>query len=139
MSLRVQLLAFGLLTLVLPWIGLRYVREMENALRGGLEQFLVGSATTVAAALEEQGVAVCAAPDCIPPLARTGTTIYAAPLVSEPPLDGVRAEDWNLPDRAAVTLGRVGAVKSPPQYDRGWSPIAKAPMRLETWTPMPPL
>jgi dedicated sortase system histidine kinase len=104
-SLRVQLLAFGLLTLVLPWIGLRYVREMENALRGGLEQFLVGSATTVAAALEEQGVAVCAAPECIPPLARAGTTIYAAPLAAEPPIDGVRAEDWNLPDRAAVTLG----------------------------------
>jgi hypothetical protein len=38
-----------------------------------------------------------------------------------------------------VALGRVGAVKSPPQYDRGWSPIAKAPMRLETGTPMPPL
>jgi dedicated sortase system histidine kinase len=114
-SLRVQLLAFGLLTLVLPWIGLRYVREMENALRGGLEQFLVGSATTVAAALEEQGVAVCAAPDCIPPLARTGTTIYAAPLMSEPPLDGVRAEDWNLPDRAAVTLGGE---------DRLWAGVA---------------
>jgi dedicated sortase system histidine kinase len=105
LSLRTQLLAFGLLTLVLPWIGLRYVREMENALRGGLEQFLVGSATTVAAALEEQGVAVCAAPDCIPPLARSGTTIYAAPLASEPPIDGVRADDWSLPDRAAMSLG----------------------------------
>jgi 2,4-dienoyl-CoA reductase-like NADH-dependent reductase (Old Yellow Enzyme family) len=43
------------------------------------------------------------------------------------------------PMRAAVALGRVGAVRSPPQYDRGWSPIAKAPMRLETGTPMPPL
>jgi signal transduction histidine kinase len=103
-SLRIQLLAFGLLTLILPWIGFRYVREMENALRTGLEQFLVGGATTVAAALEEQGVALCPPPDCIPPQARAGTTVYAAPLASEPLLDGVRAEDWGLPDDAAITL-----------------------------------
>ena len=37
MSLRLQLLAVGLLTLVLPWTGYRYVQEMETALRGGLE------------------------------------------------------------------------------------------------------
>ena len=43
------------------------------------------------------------------------------------------------PMRAAAALGHGGAVKSPPQYDRGWSSIAKAPMRLETGLPMPPL
>ena len=51
MSLRLQLLAVGLLTLVLPWTGFRYVQEMETALRGGLEQSLLASAATVAAAL----------------------------------------------------------------------------------------
>ncbi len=50
MSLRLQLVAFGLLTLVLPWAGLRYVREMEGALRSGLEQSLLASAGTVATA-----------------------------------------------------------------------------------------
>ena len=54
MSLRLQLLAVGLLTLVLPWTGFRYVQEMETALRAGLEQSLLASAATVAAALEEQ-------------------------------------------------------------------------------------
>ena len=62
MSLRLQLLLFGLLTLILPWMGLRYVREMESALRGGLERSLVGSATTVAAALEEQDLPLCSVP-----------------------------------------------------------------------------
>jgi signal transduction histidine kinase len=102
-SLRLQLLAFGLLTLVLPWTGFRYVTEMEAALRGGLEQSLTASATAVAAALEEQGVPLCAPPECVPPTARAGTTIYAPPLRSDVAVDGVR-EDWNVPDEAAVVL-----------------------------------
>ena len=59
MSLRLQLLAVGLLTLVLPWTGFRYVQEMETALRAGLEQSLLASAATVAAALEEQSTTLC--------------------------------------------------------------------------------
>ncbi len=51
MSLRKQLLAFGLLTLVLPWAGYRFVQEMEATLRAGLERALLASADTVAAAL----------------------------------------------------------------------------------------
>jgi signal transduction histidine kinase len=103
-SLRIQLLAFGLLTLVLPWTGFRYVAEMEAALRTGLEQSLVASATTVAAALEEQGMPLCPPPSCVPPETRTGATIYAVPLQGEPQIDGVR-DDWNLPDDAALALG----------------------------------
>ncbi len=64
MSLRIQLLVFGLVTLVLPWTALRYVQEMEAALRGGLEQSLIASASTVAAALEEQSAPLCAPAPC---------------------------------------------------------------------------
>lgn len=103
MSLRFQLLLFGLLTLVLPWTGLRYVREMEGALRGGLEQSLQGRATTVAAALEEQNLPLCSAPPCTPDDTVRGTTIYAAPLAAEPSVDGVR-DDWNGAD-AAIEIG----------------------------------
>ena len=35
MSLRLKLLLLGLVTLVLPWAGCRYAREMESALRDG--------------------------------------------------------------------------------------------------------
>jgi signal transduction histidine kinase len=89
-SLRLQLLLFGLLTLVLPWTGLNYVREMESALRGGLEQSLLASASTVAAALEEQNLPLCSAPPCTAGVPSRGTAIYAAPLAAEPSLDGVR-------------------------------------------------
>jgi 2,4-dienoyl-CoA reductase-like NADH-dependent reductase (Old Yellow Enzyme family) len=43
------------------------------------------------------------------------------------------------PMRAAAALGRVDAVKGPPQYDRAWGAIGKFGMRPETGTPMPAL
>ena len=103
MSLRLQLLAFGLLTLVLPWTGFRYVQELEKALRSGLEQSLLASAAAVAAALEEQGALSCPLAPCSAANAAAGMTIYAPPLAAEPRLDGVR-DDWNTGDAAAMTL-----------------------------------
>ena len=103
MSLRLQLLAVGLLTLVLPWTGLRYVQEMESALRTGLEQSLLASAATVAAALEEQRTTLCAPPDCEPQ--RAGATVYATALTREPELDGVRDDHWNTTADAALVFG----------------------------------
>ena len=93
MSLRLQLLAVALLTLVLPWTGFRYVAEMETALRASLEQSLLARAATVATALQEQRAAICAPPDCDPALA--GTTIYATALTRAPELDGVRDDHWS--------------------------------------------
>jgi two-component system, OmpR family, sensor histidine kinase ChvG len=102
-SLRLQLLAFGLLTLVLPWNGFRYVQEMEAALRGGLEQSLLASASAVATALEEQSVPLCPSPQCVEPQAGSGTTIYAQPLREEPLLDGVH-DDWYVANDAPLLL-----------------------------------
>jgi two-component system sensor histidine kinase ChvG len=93
-SLRLQLLLFGLLTLVLPWTGLEYVREMEGALRSGLEQSLLATATTVATTLEEQDTPLCTLPPCASQTAARGTPIYAEPLSTEPSIDGVRSDDW---------------------------------------------
>ena len=107
MSLRLQLLVFGILTLVLPWTALRYVQEMEAALRGGLEQSLIASASTVAAALEEQAAPLCAPAPCVDGAAPArGTTIYAAPLAAEPRVDGVR-DDWSSADDVGVALSTV--------------------------------
>jgi two-component system, OmpR family, sensor histidine kinase ChvG len=102
-SLRLQLLAVALLTLVLPWTGFRYVKEMEAALRAGLEQSLLARATTLAAALAEQGAALCTPPECDPQ--RVGTTVYATALTREPEVDGVRDDHWNSPGDPSVTFG----------------------------------
>jgi two-component system, OmpR family, sensor histidine kinase ChvG len=118
-SLRLQLLVFGLLTLVLPWTALRYVQEMEAALRGGLEQSLIASAATVAAALEEQGAPLCGGGACADARTR-GLTIYAPPLAEEPRLDGVR-DEWSAADDAGVALPSGVAAESAP----GGEPVAR--------------
>src|SRR5215470_15437059 len=52
MSIRVKLLLLGLFTLVLPWAGCRYAREMESALREGEQNSLYSVAQTIAASLQ---------------------------------------------------------------------------------------
>src|SRR3954462_15594651 len=52
MSIRLKLLLLGLATLVLPWAGCRYAREMETALREGEQSSLQSVAQTIAASLQ---------------------------------------------------------------------------------------
>jgi signal transduction histidine kinase len=52
MSLRLKLLALGFATLVLPWGGCRYAREMESALREGEANSLLAVSQTIAASLQ---------------------------------------------------------------------------------------
>lgn len=52
MSLRLKLLLLGLLTLVLPWGGCRYARQMEDALREGELTSLQAVAQTIASSLQ---------------------------------------------------------------------------------------
>jgi len=103
MSLRIQLLGLGLLTLALPWAGYRYVQELEGALRSGLEQSLLASAGTMAAALGDQELGLSSAN----PSADAEHTIYAHPLGAQPLLDGYR-DDWNTPDATSVPIGSGG-------------------------------
>ncbi len=52
MSLRLKLLLLGLATLVLPWGGCRYARQMEAALREGEQNSLQAVAQTIAESLQ---------------------------------------------------------------------------------------
>ena len=116
MSLRVQLLAVALLTLVLPVMGLPFIQEMELALRAALEQSLLARAATVATALEERSAALCTPPDCDPH--RAGATIYATTLSREPDLDGVRDSHWNTAPDAGLPIdggqSQSSAANTPP-------------------------
>ncbi|MGB8327204.1 MAG: hypothetical protein WCE48_06465, partial [Steroidobacteraceae bacterium] len=51
MRLRVKLLLLALLTLVLPFAGCQYAREMEAVLREGEQQSLLAVAQTIATSL----------------------------------------------------------------------------------------
>lgn len=103
MSLRAQLLAFGLLTLVLPWAGMRFVQEMEGALRRGLEASLLASAGTVAAALDDEPALIRPVGERADVPADVQATIYAEPLRRELTVDGF-ANDWGPGDATLRSL-----------------------------------
>ena len=53
-SIRLQLLVLSLFLFTIPWLGYRYVWELEQYLRTGQEQTMIGTARAVATALHEQ-------------------------------------------------------------------------------------
>ena len=69
MSIRLQLLIAALATLVLPWAGCQYARELESALRDSQEKSLLASAGTIANALSAQPQRVFRDPDVTPAFA----------------------------------------------------------------------
>ncbi|HEX7417119.1 MAG TPA: histidine kinase dimerization/phospho-acceptor domain-containing protein, partial [Steroidobacteraceae bacterium] len=103
MSLRLKLLLLGVLTLVLPWAGCQYAREMESALREGERQSLLAVAETIAASLQGREALLYRSPTSAPavsPLPAAGRTAPPAaldfeplPLIGEPLLDGF-PDDW---------------------------------------------
>ena len=95
MSIRLQLLIVALSTLVLPWAGCQYARELETALRDSQEQSLLASAGTIANALSAQPQRVFRDPDDTPAFAADRGDFYVYPLHGQPLLDGYR-EDWGV-------------------------------------------
>jgi two-component system, OmpR family, sensor histidine kinase ChvG len=87
MSLRLKLLLLGLATLVLPWAGCRYAREMESALREGEQNSLQAVAQTMAASLQGRtDLLYREAPpsgDTLPP-AQSGAQPVAEPAAPSP-------------------------------------------------------
>jgi two-component system sensor histidine kinase ChvG len=94
-SIRFQLLLVALATLVLPWAGCQYARELETALRVAQENALLASADTIARALSAEPARVFPNPDDQAFKADQGD-IYVYPLHGEPLLDGYR-DDWDVP------------------------------------------
>ena len=96
MSIRLQLLIVALTTLILPWAGCQYARELETALRVSQENALEASADTIAHALSAQSEHVLSDPGDAEPFAEPQGDLYVFPLHTQPLLDGYR-EDWDLP------------------------------------------
>jgi two-component system sensor histidine kinase ChvG len=94
-SIRLQLLVVALTTLVLPWAGCQYARELETALRDSQEKSLLASAGTIANALSAQPQRVFRGPGDAPAFAPGGGDLYVFPLGSVPLLDGYR-DDWGV-------------------------------------------
>jgi two-component system sensor histidine kinase ChvG len=94
-SIRVQLLIVALTTLILPWAGCQYARELESALRRSQEGALEASADTIAHALGAEPRRVFRDTDDTAPFDSQAGDQYVYPLRVQPLLDGYR-EDWDL-------------------------------------------
>jgi len=106
MSLRLKLLLLGLFTLVLPFEGYEYARQMEAALRDGEQQSLLAIAQTIATSLQGRvDLLYRLTPDSGPALPGP-KDLQAVPLLAAPFLDG-DADEWphNSPFRRTFADG----------------------------------
>ena len=90
MTLRIQLLLLSLLTLVLPWAGCQYAKQMEGVLRNGQEEALKTTAGTLARVVATDPAFV-AMDSAVP-------EYYATALQVPPRFDGF-ADEWPTTDR----------------------------------------
>jgi dedicated sortase system histidine kinase len=113
-SIRLQLLMVALTTLVLPWAGCQYARELETALRDSQEQSLLASAGTIANALSAQPQRVFRDPDDMASFVPGRGDLYVYPLRSAPLLDGYR-DDWGVaadPTPLPTAIGYAARVQA---------------------------
>ena len=101
MSIRLQLLLVALSTLMLPWAGCQYARELETAMRASQEQALLASAGTIANALSAEPQRVFRDPRDDGAYDPERGDIHAYPLPGRPLLDGYR-DDWGLAARPGI-------------------------------------
>ena len=108
MNLKQQLLLVSLLTLVLPWAGVQFIRETESALRAGQQQMLAGTARAVADSLAQYAEEF-PAPQVGQRLA--GDQLYGHELESKPEIDGY-LDDWTIGQKSLRTLrGSEGPIR----------------------------
>ncbi|MBV8910650.1 MAG: hypothetical protein JOZ89_07815 [Gammaproteobacteria bacterium] len=111
MSLRLKLLLLGLATLVLPWAGCNYAREMESALRQGEQNSLQAVSQTIAASLQ----------------GRTDLLYRAARSPDEPSAQGPSPEE-PAPETASAKSPPAGTPLQRGPYDLTPLALAAAPL-----------
>jgi two-component system sensor histidine kinase ChvG len=106
-SIRTRLLGLTLILLAVPYVGYRYVQEMEGFLRRGQEDALLGGARALAGALHGR--------EALFPQVRSGQPdLYAHVLPTAPQVDGY-AKDWGAVASRARLLDWESAQHSVPE------------------------
>ena len=140
LSIRAQLLLVLTVFLVLPWLGVSYVRELERVLRDAQQRALAGTAQAVATALHDRPRLFAVAPDPIAAFARERNDAETKEGASLPPsaspeiaqiiegLSRTTARIWVI-DRGGTVLARAGTLKKPPAdvpVTSWWSRLRRA-------------
>jgi two-component system sensor histidine kinase ChvG len=109
-GIRFQLVFLSSFLLVIPWLGYRYILEMEQYLRRGQEQTILGTAQALATALNER-----------PELfdegsyspARRSEDLYVYPIFSPLSLDDGSLDDWGSYQQYEVAYGYRDYIRTP--------------------------
>jgi two-component system, OmpR family, sensor histidine kinase ChvG len=107
-GLRTQVVLLALILLAVPWVGYRYILEMERFLRDGQERALGATARAVAAALHDRPALF--ATSGAAPLGSSDSGLYVRALPGPIALDGLDA-DWP-PTDSSDTAVYAGATLS---------------------------
>jgi signal transduction histidine kinase len=132
MRLAGQLLLVGSFTLLLPWAGCQYAREVESALRSGEAEAVAATARLLGAALAPATRDIAPDPQRWAPRRGDDLDLYAHRLASTPVLDGF-VEDWSPAGRLVEGVGGLELAvgrHGPFTYVFAVTPGAQPPARL---------
>ena len=109
-GIRFKLVFLSSFLLVIPWLGYQYILEMEQVLRRGQEQIVLGTAQALATALNER-----------PELfdegsytpARRSQDLYVYPIFSALLLNDGALTDWNEYQQYEVEFSDKDQLRTP--------------------------
>jgi dedicated sortase system histidine kinase len=107
-GIRFKLVFLSSFLLVIPWLGYQYILEMEDYLRRGQEQVVLGTARALATALNER-------PELFDegaysPAARGSANLYVYPIYYPLALDDNSVTDWRDYQRYELPYGRANTI-----------------------------
>jgi len=105
--LRTKLLLLALTTLVLPWAGCQYAREMEKMLRESEQQSLLAVATTIAGSLKGRQELLFRGESLEAVTSSTARDITPVVLSGAPLIDG-RSDEWDTDSRNLIRVPGPG-------------------------------
>jgi dedicated sortase system histidine kinase len=105
--LRTKLLLLALTTLVLPWAGCQYAREMEKMLRESEQQSLLAVATTIAGSLKGRQELLFRGESLEAVTSSNARDITPVVLSGAPLIDG-RADEWDTDSRNLIRVPGPG-------------------------------
>jgi two-component system sensor histidine kinase ChvG len=104
LGLRTKIILLSSSLLILPWFGYQYLQEMENFLRQGQEQTLIGTTQAVATALHERPELFNAQASFVNEL-DAGKDLYAYQLEQAINIDGL-LNDWQGGQQQSLFYGQ---------------------------------
>lgn len=110
-GIRFKLVFLSSFLLVIPWLGYQYILEMEDYLRRGQEEVVLGTAQALATALNER-------PELFDegtfsPAARRPENLYVYPIYYSMSLDDSGTMDWRDYQRYELPYGRANTIATP--------------------------